>query len=136
MGQEKTMREHTIEVRTRYAETDQMGVVYYANYLVWFEIVRTEFFRASGLDYNELERKEKIYLPVVEAYCRYKAPLKYDDLVTVTAKLTKIEASRITFEYYIKKDGKIKTTGMTKHVFVNGKGKTIQVPQKVRVAFK
>ena len=97
------MSEHTIELRVRYEETDQMGVVYYANYLVWFEVARTEHFRAKGIEYRKIEDEEKLYIPVIEACCRYKAPLKYDDLVTVTSKVTDAGSSRITFEYEVKK---------------------------------
>ena len=81
------MNEHTIKLRVRYAETDKMGVVYYSNYLVWFEIARTEFFRKCGMDYNRIEQDRSISLPVAEACCRYKAPLRYDDVVQITAKL-------------------------------------------------
>jgi len=127
--------EHTITLRVRYEETDQMGVVYYAKYLVWFEIARTEFFRAKGVEYRKIEDEEKIYVPVVEAHCRYRAPLRYDDEVTVTTRLTDVGATRITFEYEVKKDGETKTTGSTKHAFVNATGSPIPVPARVRDAF-
>ncbi|HPN72647.1 MAG TPA: thioesterase family protein, partial [Candidatus Omnitrophota bacterium] len=96
------MRACTIDLRVRYQETDQMGVVYYANYLVWFEVARTEFFRTLGLDYRQLEEKEKIYLPVVGASCRYRAPLKYDDQVSLTIRLSYVRSARIGFEYEVK----------------------------------
>ena len=130
------MNEHTIRFRVRYEETDQMGVVYYSKYLVWFEMARTEFFRAKGVEYRKIEDEEKIYVPVVEAYCRYRAPLRYDDEVTVTTKLTDVGATRITFEYEVKKDGEIKTTGRTKHAFVNSEGSPIAIPEKIKGAFK
>jgi acyl-CoA thioester hydrolase len=130
------MNEHTVEVRVRYEETDQMGVVYYANYLVWFEIARTEFFRAKGIVYREIEEKEKIYLPVVEAQCRYRSPLKYDDLATITTKITDIGPTRITFDYEVKNNGKLVATGNTKHAFVNGSGTPIPVPEKVKKALQ
>jgi acyl-CoA thioester hydrolase len=128
------MGEHTIEIRVRYEETDQMGVVYYANYLVWFEIARTEFFRARGVEYRKIEEEDKLYIPVAEAYCRYKAPLRYDDLVTVTARLTDAGNSRLSFDYEVKKDGKVTATGRTKHAFVDENGKPVSVPEKVRKA--
>ena len=105
-----------------------MGVVYYANYLVWFETARTEYFRAKGMEYRKLEEEDKLYLPVVESYCRHRAPLGYDDIATVTAKLTDIGASRITFEYEVKGRGKLAATGMTKHAFVDERGKPVNVP--------
>ena len=128
------MNEHTIEHRVTYKETDQMGVVYYSNYLVWFEMARTEYFRVRGVVYKSLEDEEKIYLPVAESYCRYKTPVGYDDLVEVTAKLTDIGMSRLTFEYEVKKDGKVTTTGMTKHAFIDAKGKPVSMPEKVKKA--
>ena len=129
------MIEHEIELRVRYQETDQMGVVYYSNYLVWFETARTELFRAKGLVYKKLEDEDKIYLPVVESYCRYKSPVRYDDLVKVTVKLTDMGKSRLTFEYEVKVDEKLTTLGETKHVFVDEEGKSVNIPDKVRKAF-
>src|SRR3989442_8035662 len=75
-------REHSHPIRVRYADSDQMGVAYYANYLVWFEIGRTEWLRARGYAYRSLE-SEGVFLPVTEAYCRYLAPSRYDDVIYV-----------------------------------------------------
>ena len=124
------------EVRVRYKETDQMGVVYYSNYLVWFEVARTDFFREKGFIYNLLEKEDKIYLPVVEAHCRYKAPIKYDDLVTIETTLKEMSGKRLTFEYTVKVKGKIKTKGYTKHVFVDKSGSPIKIPEKIVKAFQ
>ena len=124
----------TIKLRVRYKETDQMGVVYYANYLVWFEVVRTEFFRARGVEYRKMEDKDKIYVPVVEACCHYRAPLRYDDLVTVIAELVDVRNTRITFHYEVKKGKRTAATGLTKHAFVNEKGKPIPIPAKIKKA--
>ena len=123
------------ELRVRYKETDQMGVVYYSNYLVWFEVARTDFFRNKGLSYNNLEKEDKIYLPVVEANCRYKAPIRYDDVVVVETTLKEMSGKKITFEYIVKVEGKIKTKGYTKHVFVDKTGSPINVPEKILKAF-
>jgi len=128
--------EHTTEFRVRYAETDQMGVVYYANYLIWFEVARTEFFRERGVEYKKLEDEENIYLPVVESYCRYKSPLRYDDVVTVHTKLASVGASRITFEYSVKSAALVNAVGWTKHAFIDAQGKPIKVPAKVRKIFE
>jgi len=125
------MKEHTLKLRVRYAETDQMGVVYYSNYFIWFEVSRTEFFREKGLDYNRIEKERKIYLPVTESYCRYKSPLRYDDLFTITTWLSDVGRSRLTFEYTIKKDGIVVTTGHTKHVFIDPAGKPISIPKDI-----
>lgn len=127
--------EHSIDIRVRYKETDQMGVAYYSNYLVWFEIARTELFRAKGIVYKGLEKEEKVFLPVIEAYCRYKAPLRYDDLAVVTAVFKKSGPIKLHFDYEIKKDGKIITTGYTKHVFINETGEPVAVPGKIEKLF-
>ncbi|MBL7072429.1 MAG: acyl-CoA thioesterase [Candidatus Omnitrophica bacterium] len=129
------MMESTTEFRVRYAETDQMGVVYYANYLIWFEVARTEFFRERGVEYKKLEDEENIYLPVVESYCRYKSPLKYDDVVTVHTKFASAGASRIMFEYSVSSGDKVNAIGWTKHAFIDAQGKPVKVPSKVRKMF-
>jgi len=129
------MKEHYIELRVRYKDTDQMGVMYYSNYLVWFEVARTEFFRKEGIVYRELEQKRNIYLPVAEAQCRYKAPLRYDDAAAVKTRVTGLGRSRLTFEYEVIKDGRVTTTGYTIHAFVDAKGKPVQIPQDIRRSF-
>jgi len=126
------MREHTIELRVRYAETDQMGVVYYSNYLVWFEIARTELFRSKGADYSKIEQERGIFLPVAEAYCRYRFPLKYDDIVTVTVELADTGNSRLAFEYAVEKEGRTAATGYTRHAFVDKNGKPIAIPPDIK----
>jgi acyl-CoA thioester hydrolase len=128
------MSEHAIEIRVRYEETDQMGVAYYANYLVWFEVARTEFFRAKGIVYRQIEEKDKVFLPVVEAHCRYRSPLRYDDLATITTKIAETGNSRISFDYEVKKGENIVATGKTKHAFINENGKPVPVPAKVKKA--
>lgn len=126
------MDSYTVDFRVRYQETDQMGVVYYSNYLVWFEVARTEFFRAMGLDYRKLEENEKIYLPVVEASCRYKVPLRYDDQVSVTVRLLSAKNVRIIFEYDVKRQSRLCATGITEHTFVNREGAPIPIPDEVK----
>ena len=128
------MNEHSIELRVRYEETDQMGVVYYANYLVWYEIARTEFFRSRGFEYRKLEEEDRIFIPVVEAYCKYRAPLKYDDLITVTAELVDIGHTRLAFSYTVAIDGREVATGSTKHAFIDDSGFPIPVPEKIKEA--
>lgn len=126
------MKEHSTEIRVRYADTDQMGVMYYSNYLVWFEVARTELFRDMGFEYDKIEKEREICLPVAESYCKYKAPLKYDDVATISASVKKIGNSRLTFEYTITKDGKIVTSGYTSHAFVNKEGRPVPVPADIR----
>ena len=88
-------------LRVRYAETDQMGVVYYANYFVWCEIGRVEFFRQLGYDYKQMEIEDDCHLPVVEATCRYRAPARYDDEVAIETTVTAVRSSVIKFGYRI-----------------------------------
>jgi acyl-CoA thioester hydrolase len=89
----------TTELRVRYAETDQMGVVYHANYLVWFEIGRVEFLRSLGFDYKQMEMQDGCVLPVIEATCRYKAPARYDDIILIDAGPTLLRGSVLKFAY-------------------------------------
>ena len=88
-------------LRVRYAETDQMGVVYYANYFVWCEIGRVEFFRQLGYDYKQMELENDCHLPVVEASCRYRAPARYDDEVILETRVTALRSSLVKFAYRI-----------------------------------
>jgi len=87
----------TTEVRVRYAETDQMGIVYYANYLVWFEIGRVELLRALGLAYSQLETEHQCILPVAEAKCRYRAPARYDDQILIETRPALLRGSVLKF---------------------------------------
>jgi len=130
------MTEQTIKLRVRYKDTDQMGVAYYSNYLVWFEEARTEFFRDKGMIYSSIEKEDKLFLPVVEAYCRYKSPLKYDDLFTVITKLDEIGKKRLVFSYEVKRGSTLIATGFTKHVFINESGKPVQIPEKIEKSLK
>ncbi|MGO9339764.1 MAG: acyl-CoA thioesterase [Terracidiphilus sp.] len=112
----------TTEVRVRYAETDQMGIVYYANYLVWFEIGRVELLRSLGLAYSQLETDHQCILPVVEARCRYKAPARYDDRILIETWPSMLRGSVIKFAYRILRRGadgekpKLLAEGETVHV--------------------
>jgi len=91
----------TTQVRVRYAETDQMGIVYYANYLVWFEIGRVELLRSLGLAYSQLETEHECILPVVEASCRYRAPARYDDEILIETRPALLRGSVLKFAYQI-----------------------------------
>ena len=122
--------EHSTEIRVRYKETDRMGVVYYSNYLVWFEVARTELFRSYGVVYKDLEEKG-FFLPVVECSCRYKKSVRYDDLVKIVSCFSTSGRMRLRFDYKVKTEGRIAAEGYTEHVFVDEKGKPIPVPQEV-----
>ena len=91
----------TTEVRVRYAETDQMGLVYYANYLVWFEIGRVELLRSLGLAYSQLETEHQCILPVVEAKCRYRSPARYDDRILIETRPAMLRGPVLKFAYRI-----------------------------------
>ena len=112
----------TTEVRVRYAETDQMGIVYYANYLVWFEIGRVELLRSLGLAYSQLEKDHQCILPVVEATCRYKSPALYDDQILIETRPSLLRRSVLKFAYRILRKGedggepKLLAEGETVHV--------------------
>jgi len=95
----------TTEIRVRYAETDQMGIVYYANYLVWFEIGRVELLRSLGLAYSQLEKDHQCILPVIEASCRYKSPARYDDRILIETWPSLLRNSVIKFAYRVMRKG-------------------------------
>jgi acyl-CoA thioester hydrolase len=122
--------------RVRYAETDQMGVVYYANYLVWIEVGRVEYFRAQGFSYRQLEQEDNCRLPVVEARCRYKAPARYDDRIVIRARISSRRGAVLRFEYEITRedDAQVLATGETVHVFVDENFEACEPPERVRQA--
>jgi len=101
------MAPSTTSLRVRYAETDQMGVAYYANYFVWCEIGRVELLRQLGFEYRQMELGHGCFLPVVEATCRYKSPARYDDVVTVETSVSGLRTSVIRFAYrlLVERDG-------------------------------
>jgi acyl-CoA thioester hydrolase len=105
--------------RVRYAETDQMGVVYYANYLVWMEVGRVELCKALGFNYRDMERDDGIYLAVAEATCRYRAPARFDDEVTVKTWMEDVNKRIVVFAYEIRTGDRVLATGSTRHVFVS-----------------
>ncbi len=113
----------------RYAETDAMGIVYYANYLVWFEVARGAFCNAYGIDYQSLEN-DGTPVAVIEAYCRYRAPARYGDRIITRVRLTELKGSRMAFEYQIVRatDRRLLAEGWTKHVWVTREGKPTRCP--------
>jgi len=125
------MKTHDHPHRVTYAETDRMGFAYYGNYLTWFEIGRTELIRASGMAYRELEERGYM-LPVIEATCRYHAPARYDDLVTIRTTLAEFKGIRMTFTYRILLDEKLLAEGETRHAFTDCDGRPVKVGRDVR----
>ncbi len=118
-------------LRVRYAETDQMGVVYYANYLVWMETGRVELCRACGFEYREMERQDGVLLAVAEANCRYLAPARFDDEVTVRTWIESANRRMVTFAYEMRlADGRRLATGYTKHLFLDRDFRQTRLPEK------
>lgn len=126
-------RIHTTELKVRYAETDNMGVVYYANYLVWFEVGRTEYLAAEGLDYRDVE-KDGLFLAVVESHCVYKMPARYADDILVETYPADIKNSSLKFYYKVwrKSDRALLAEGWTAHVFIDKTMKPKKIPEKIR----
>ena len=125
-------------LRVRYAETDQMGVVYHANYFVWFEIGRVELLRQLGFSYRDMEAKDGCGIAVIDARCRYKAPARYDDEVILRTHLKYIRESLIQFEYELMRadDGILLAEGDTTHIVVNREMKKVSLPGKYVTAFR
>ncbi len=122
---------HETLLRVRYSETDKMGIVYYANYLIWFEIGRTEFCRARGFSYRDMEENEDAFLVVAESYCRYKAPAYYDDELLVRTHLTELRRRSLRFGYEVVRvsDGQIISEGETGHVVTDASGRVRSFPE-------
>lgn len=120
-----------IDIRVRYAETDQMGVAYYANYFIWFEVGRTEYCRQRGFRYAELEKQGYI-LVVTEAHCKYRNSTRYDETITVRTGLKRLNKRMIIFSYQIirKEDGELIAEGETKHICLGSTGKVKSLPAK------
>jgi len=127
---------HETTIRVRYAETDRMGVVYHANYLVWFEIGRTEFCRARGFAYKDMEENDQAFLVVAESYCRYKAPARYDDEIVIRTHITELRRRSVRFGYEAIRadDGVIIAEGETGHVVTDPTGRVISMPESYRLA--
>lgn len=124
-------------LRVRYAETDRMGVVYYANYLVWFEVARADLLRSLGWTYREME-ESGISLPVIEARCEYKAPARYDDEIVIQTEGWMRSPVRMEFAYRIERqrDGVLSASGMTMHAALGGDGRPCRLPERIRAAFQ
>ena len=122
----------------RYAETDQMGVVYHANHFVWFEVGRVELLRQLGFSYRDMETKDHCFIAVVDARCRYKAPARYDDEIIVRTQLKNVRESVIHFGYELirESDGLLLAEGETTHIVTNAEMKATALPTKYMDAFR
>ena len=132
-----TGRTGSSRVRVRYAETDQMQVVYYANYLIWFEVGRTDLLRQLGWSYRELELAG-IQLPVIEAQCRYHRPARYDDEIEIRTTGHLVSPVRLSFDYEAVRlaDEVITARGRTLHAAVTPDGRPTRLPERVRDLFR
>ena len=125
------MKKHEVTVRVRYGETDQMGVVYHANYLLYFETGRTELMRAAGLVYRDLEAGG-VRLVVTEASCRYRAPARYDEELNILTRVASLGSARVRFEYGVTgKDGREIATGYTELASLDTTGRVVRLPAEV-----
>jgi acyl-CoA thioester hydrolase len=124
-------------LRVRYAETDQMGIVYHANHFVWFEIGRVELLRQLGFSYRDMEANDGCFIAVVDARCRYKSPARYDDEIIVRTQLKNVRESLVHFGYQLLRvDGALLAEGETTHVVTNSEMKMTPLPGKYLEAFK
>jgi acyl-CoA thioester hydrolase len=119
------------ELRVNYGDTDQMGVVYYANYLRFFEAARNEFIRAKGMRYRDFEAEYGLVLPVVEAAVQYKQPARYDDLLTLEIALTEARRASARFGYRILRGEEVLATGHTVHACVDRDGRVQRMPKEL-----
>jgi acyl-CoA thioester hydrolase len=119
-------------IRVRYAETDQMGVVYHSNYFVWFEVGRTDLLRQFGMTYRELEARG-LGLPVIEAHCEFRQPARYDDDLEVATTGGALSPARVRFDYVIRRtsDGTLLATGYTVHAAIDPSGRPRRLPPDV-----
>ncbi len=125
-------------LRVRYAETDQMGVVYHSNHFIWFEVGRVELLRQMGFSYRDMEDRDNRFIAVAEAKCRYRAPVRYDEEVLVRTQLLGVRDSLVHFGYELRRaaDGALLAEGETTHIVTDGDMKIAALPEKYLKAFR
>lgn len=125
-------------IRVRYAETDQMGVVYHSNHFIWFEVGRVELLRQLGFSYKTMETEDDCFIAVVDARCRYKAPVHYDDEVVVRTYLKLVREKVIHFGYELVRadSGELLAEGETTHIVANAQMKPRRLPEKYMKIFR
>jgi len=128
---------HDVTVRVRYAETDQMGVVYHSNYLIWFEVGRVELMRALGFDYKQMEIEDDTYIVVADVHCRYHHPARYDELLIVRTRIleAKNRVLKFGYELFRQEDQKLLASGHTTHIACSRAGQVKHFPDKYKQAF-
>jgi acyl-CoA thioester hydrolase len=125
-------------LRVRYAETDQMGVVYHSNHLIWFEVGRVELMRQMGFSYRDMEREDGRFIAVAEVKCRYRAPVYYDDEVLIRTRLKTVRESVVVFSYELVRadSSALVAEGETTHIVTDSKMKVAALPEKYLTAFR
>ena len=128
---------HDVALRVRYAETDQMGVVYHSNYLIWFEVGRVEIMRSLGFDYKRMEIEDDCYLVVADVHCRYHSPARYDEMILVRTRILEAKNRMLKFGYEVMRqsDETLLATGQTTHVSCRRDGRVTHFPEKYKTAF-
>ena len=123
-------------LRVRYAETDKMGVVYYANYFVWFEVARADLLRTLGWSYRDMEQAG-ITLPVIEAECEYRRPARYDDEMDIRTEGRMVSPVRMEFSYEVvrREDQVVSASGRTRHAALDARGRPCRLPSRIRQVF-
>jgi acyl-CoA thioester hydrolase len=132
----RTIEYHDTTLRVRYAETDQMGVVYHSNYLIWFEVGRVETMRALGFDYKTMETDDDCHIVVAEAHCRYEKPARYDQVIRVRTRIAEWRNRVVKFSYeiFLDETSCLLATGYTTHVICGSNGRPKSLPPKYRDA--
>jgi len=122
---------HETEIRVRYAETDQMGIVHHSNYLIWFEAGRSDFCRARGFSYKDMEEKDNALMVVAESYCRYKSPAYYEDDLIIRTKVGEIRSRTLRFLYEVVRPGddELLAEGETLHVVTDENKRVRSLPE-------
>jgi acyl-CoA thioester hydrolase len=123
------MLEFSTDIRVRYAETDRMNVVHHRNYFVWFEAARIHLLDHLGLPYHELEA-DGYFIPVLEAQASYKSPAQFDDRLKIELQLAQPPSARFRFDYIVRRDATVLTSGYTVHAFMDAKGKPLRPPER------
>jgi acyl-CoA thioester hydrolase len=123
------------EVRVIFGDTDQMGVVYYANYLRFFEGARAEYWRSLGRSYKDLEAAQ-VAMPVIEAHCSYKRPALYEDLLTIDTDVAEMRGASLRFTYVVRRAGELLAEGYTRHAVIGPTGRPRPIPDFIRTLVK
>lgn len=138
VDQKSTATVNETRIRVRYAETDQMGVVYHSNHFIWFEVGRVELLRQLGFSYKDMEHEDDCFIAVVDARCRYKAPVHYDDEVVVRTYLKHVREKVIRFGYELRmaETSELLAEGETTHIVADSRMKPRPLPEKYMIVFR